>query len=793
MIRRPLFFAAISFLCAVLWYFLAGRVCAYIVLVIILFVCFFAKGRVRKISVIALIFYSVSMINCVFYESFEAPLERYADTEQKVEVVGEIAGSCQKTSSSGNNYVQLKVVLDMTGRGEDSANSCTAQDEGRKPGIFNSISAKRNKLLVNIYDEEVDSNAFVSGYIVKISGKVDTPNGKKNPNCFDYRLYLQSVGITNTMTAEDIKILNKRDTLGGKLHLLKDYYATKMEASIGTEAAGFVKGVMFGEKEDISEDVMEEFQRNGTAHILAVSGLHIGMIYGVISGIWRWKKGKLYFITVSIFLCCYCILASFSPSVIRAVFMVEMHLVSKMINRRYDLSSAAFLIAILMVLNNPMQIFNAGFQMSFLAVLTLSVIMTFVKSIYRGMFAASISVQIGLLPYTMYMFNYVSAAAVLVNVPIIFLTGIMVPLCLAALPASVICDPLFDIISKPVHGICTIIQNINSAACIEGVTSFDVVSPGRAVIALFYIGILVFLSEEGRLMMIRHGKKAVIIMISVCVVFSAIFGNVTRSGFEKARIVFVDVGQGDCMHFKTEEGKNYLIDGGGKKDYNVGKEILKPYLLKNGVKKADGAFVTHMHQDHYKGIAELCREGMVEKLFIYEGNRSEEKEIVKETGIRKENIVYLKKGDLIKLGEDTSAEVMWPETAQKHAEDLKNDDENEVSLILKVNIGEVSFMATGDVNSSCHEELVKAHKDRLSTDILKVAHHGSKYSYSESFTKFSFPRYAVFQVGENTYGHPNEEVLEKYEDKGIEIYRNDEDGAIGFVLSDTEKVVTVVQ
>ena len=115
-----------------------------------------------------------------------------------------------------------------------------------------------------------------------------------------------------------------------------------MEASIGTEAAGFVKGVMFGEKEDISEDVMEEFQRNGTAHILAVSGLHIGMIYGVISGIWRWKKGKLYFITVSIFLCCYCIIASFSPSVIRAVFMVEMHLVSKMINRRYDLSSAAF-------------------------------------------------------------------------------------------------------------------------------------------------------------------------------------------------------------------------------------------------------------------------------------------------------------------------------------------------------------------------------------------------------------------------------------------------------------------
>ncbi len=784
MIRRPLLFAAISFFCAVLLYFLAGRAFACAVPAIMLPACVFAGGRVRKIFIITAFFYSVSIFNCIFHDSIDSPLSRYSDTEQEVEIVGEVTGCSRKTSSSNSSYLQLTV----------------APDTNEESSIINSILKKNHKVLVNIYSEETNGKDeksgykdYVPGYIVKIRGEIDTPDGRRNPNCFDYRLYLKSIGITHTMTAEEIETLDKKNTLSGKLYLLKEIYAKKMENSIGKEAAGLVNGVMFGAKEDIPEDVMEEFQRNGTAHILAVSGLHIGMIYGVIAGVWRWRKGKIYFAFVSVFLCCYCILASFSPSVIRAVFMVEMHIASRLMHRRYDLSSAAFLIAMLMVWNNPLQIFNAGFQMSFLAVLTLSVMMPFIKSVYKGIFAASIAVQTGLFPYTMYMFNYISVVSVFINVPIIFLSGIMVPLCLAAMPASLICDTLFEAVSKPLYGICSIIQEINSAACIEGVTSFDVRSPGRIFMALFYTGVLVFLSEEGRLMIIRYRRKALVAMLSVCVVFSVLFGCITKSDFEKAGVIFVDVGQGDCMHFKSSDGKNYLIDGGGKKDYNVGEKILKPYLLKNGVKKIDGAFVTHLHQDHYKGIAELCREGMVEKLFVYEGNRENEKRILKDTGISKENIFYLKKGDVVKLGDDISVQVMWPEPLRISDKNSKNDDENEVSLILKIYIGSVSFMVTGDVDSDCHDKLAEEYSSELSSDILKVAHHGSRYSYSENFTKFLSPHYAVFQVGKNTYGHPNGEVLKKYEEKGIKTYRNDEDGAIGFILSDPKKVVTVVQ
>ena len=103
------------------------------------------------------------------------------------------------------------------------------------------------------------------------------------------------------------------------------------------------------------------------------------------------------------------------------------------------------------------------------------------------------------------------------------------------------------------------------------------------------------------------------------------------------------------MHIKAKDGKNYLVDGGGKIDYDLGKKTLKPYLLKNGVRRLDGAFVTHLHTDHYKGVAELCREGMVKKLFLYEGNRDKTGQICQETGMSAEDLVFLRAGQTVSL------------------------------------------------------------------------------------------------------------------------------------------------
>lgn len=124
----------------------------------------------------------------------------------------------------------------------------------------------------------------------------------------------------------------------------------------------------------------------------------------------------------------YSFLASFSPSVVRASVMIVLHLYAKVRHLRYDLGSASFVVLLMILLKNPMQLFHTGLQMSFLAVLTLSAAAPFFRKFYQGIFLSSGVVQLGLLPYTAYVFNYVSLAAVFINVPIIFLAGFLVPL-----------------------------------------------------------------------------------------------------------------------------------------------------------------------------------------------------------------------------------------------------------------------------------------------------------------------------------------------------------------------------
>lgn len=352
----------------------------------------------------------------------------------------------------------------------------------------------------------------------------------------------------------------------------------------------------------------------------------------------------------------------------------------------------------------------------------------------------------------------------------------------------VIFEPLGMFISKILGGLCKILVKVNDATCIEGITVFDAVSPDVWWVAAYYLILLVFVAEDGRIMIKRKNKKAVKTMAVVVTFTVLIFSLAAGNSFKKSDVVFVDVGQGDCIHIRVEKNisgskYDYLFDGGGSVRYDVGKKTLKPYLLKNGTKTIDGAFVTHLHTDHYKGIAELCREGMIEHLYVFEGYIVREDEILAETGLDKEQITYLHAGQTVELGENAYAEILWPEASNiREDERISNyeTDENSMSLIMKVTVDNKTVMVTGDVDTKCLDALSERYGDDLDSDILKVAHHGSRYSDSPTFTEAVDPEYAVFQVGKNNFGHPDEGVVEKFRQKGIMIYRNDLDGAVGF-------------
>lgn len=658
-----------------------------------------------------------------------------------------------------------------------------------KTKAINGISFKKTEKLIVKYYDHTD---VIPGQYVVIKGEIEKPMGRRNPGCFDYALYLRSIGIDHIFEARSIELCTRENIsipegIGSvvqmTLYELREEFIALVEECAGEETAGMIRAIMFGSKTGIDEEVLEAFRKNGTAHVLAVSGLHVGLLYAFFSFVWRWKKGKLFFALIIVFFLAYMIMASFSPSVIRAVIMIWLHVFAVLTNRRYDMASAAFFTAISMLVVNPMHLFNTGFQMSFLAVLTLSLMIPIIKKIYSGIFMASMAIQLGLLPYTIYVFNYISLAAVVVNVPIIYLTGLIVPMGMCSMAVMLIFEPFAEVLIQCLGGLCTIMMGFNDMTAIEGVTVFDVVSPPLWMVAVYYLILLVFVSEDGRLLFMRKRHGLIRKLAYGILVASLIFNGAAGNDFKKSDLVFVDVGQGDCMHIRSGKKGDYLVDGGGSITHDIGKNTLKPYLLKNGARSVDGAFVTHLHTDHYKGIVELCREDMVERLYVYEGYMAMEDEIIKDTGLDPEQIIYLHAGQKVMISNDISVEILWPEKRSiREYERLTEgeEDENMFSLILKITIAGRTMLATGDVDTKCLDALAQKYGADLDIDILKAAHHGSKYSDSDAFAEVAKPEHVVFQVGKNNFGHPNEGIVEKFRRKGIMVYRNDLDGAVAF-------------
>ena len=791
MIRRPMLFAAAAASAAVFVSYYIGTVGTFIAVfagscLMVLHGRADHQRRKRAISLILLISYVLGAVS--FWHS-DRMLTKEAQELTGDSVTGVITACETRIGQSGDPYVQLIVKTD------------------------------KGHVLARCYETCRSTGNAVPGCRAQIMGDLQEPAVRRNPGCFDYARYLKSMGITKTVSCSSIKVFplpsvsqNPAAFMRGKVFLVREGFIKRLTAVTDERTGALIRAILFGYKGSLEEDVLESFQKNGTAHVLAVSGLHIGIIYAFILRLWPWRKGWLFFILNGVFFLLYAVSAGFSPSVTRAVIMVLLHILARIKGWRYDLSNAAFLIVLGVILNNPFMLFNTGFQMSFLAVLSIAVIMPYIRRFYAGLFMMSLVVQIGLGPFILYNFNYPSLLAVVINVPVVALATLIVPTALVAMAACPF--DVFDPVCHIIRLLCSILTSLNETTQIDGLTSMQIPSPPLFTMAMYYLCLFVFASEEGRLGIIRAARKGryILRMLLVVAVLSAGFSAFASDGFGNCNLTFVDVGQGDCVCVKTDGGlleKNrcFLFDGGGNVNYNVGKSILRDYLLKNGVAHVDGAFVTHLHTDHYKGICELAREGMVRKLYVYEANELKTAQIMEETGLSEDQIEYLGAGDRLLLqgskgrkvgfhkSDSVYVEVLHPDHRSKgDYERLLADetDENALSLIFRVGFvdetGETDALITGDMGEDGEQELIgKYHAEQgkptsLRAQILKVGHHGSRTSSSQSFIAAVSPEIAVIQVGKNNYGHPTPETIQRLTDAGAAVYRNDLMGAIGFEI-----------
>jgi len=256
-------------------------------------------------------------------------------------------------------------------------------------------------------------------------------------------------------------------------------------------------------------------------------------------------------------------------------------------------------------------------------------------------------------------------------------------------------------------------------------------------------------------------------------------------------VYFLNVGQGDSEFIKTPENHQIIIDGGP--DSLVLTEISK--LMPFWDKTIDLVVLSHPEKDHMQGLLEILKKYKADYILWsgVEKTAPEYNEWINVLERQKKlgaKIIATKFGDIVRLGE---TEIKTISPLENLAGQKLGDSSNDACVVAKLIFGNNSFLFTGDIPAKTEKELVgiassqASRNDVLKADVLKIAHHGSKYSTSEEFLQNVKPKFAVIEVGKNSYGHPTPETLQRLEKFGIQILRTDINGTIEFV-SDGENI-----
>lgn len=626
------------------------------------------------------------------------------------------------------------------------------------------------RVRINYY-ESIEAPWDYIGCRIVYKSKLNYGDPARNPHCFNYRRYLRSADVYLTGTVRSFNIKEQiRNPYVRYLSFLAEI-RSNFEKRLPISSRGMIMGMLFGDTAGIDEEVYDDFKRNGTAHILAVSGLHIGLLFSVYERITGGKTSKMGTVILAFMMYSYGTLAFWSPSVIRAEMMILMKTAARIKELRYDSLTAMSVAAVFLMIRNPYVIYGIGFQMSFLAIISINIVSSKLPDKIPKSLSQTISVNLSMILYQAYVFNYISPFAVLINLPVLYAAGIAIPAAFCSFALYAVSYALgrgivAAFIMIPASSVTEMMVWLNSFLTFGGRNSWDIISPPAFIPALVTGAMLFLCSEYSGILRLRglSGKTALIMLIIVSSSFLSYVMLYEPVGRDE--IVFVDVGQGACTHIRAGS-LNALIDGGGNRDRNVGEKVLKPYLLKNSVRSVDLSLATHEDIDHIKGLEELADCFKADK-----------------------PLKMCSAGKRFDITDDIHIDVLWP------LEHKENTQKNENSSVFMIDYQGIKVMVTGDLDMEGEKNMIRYYDsigrgDLLKADVLNVGHHGSHNSTSDELLDAVSPTIAVIQVGRNNYGHPREEVLERLRNHGIKIFRNDKMGAVGLDLDDKNVMHTI--
>ena len=657
---------------------------------------------------------------------------------------------------------------------------------------------REETLLVEYYmntEEEWQTFAPLEiGDKCNFTGTLKEPLPPTNPHAFDYKKFLYHQHIHWTLTLIEAPADCKSENSPSLLTRLKQWRVKGIQMindEVEQPLAGFMISLVFGERAYMEDGILDTYILLGLVHLLAISGLHVGVITAAVFfiGIRLGATRGFMNVVLLLFLPFYVIMAGAAPSVMRAAVMTGVVLLYLMVKKRFLSIDSIGVACIIILLISPYYLYHIGFQLSFIVSLCLLLSAKTLKAIpfkWLQLLYVSVVAQLASMPIILYHFFQFSLWSPLLNLIFVpFYSLFVLPLCfiififLWLLPGFV--PFLLLLLKYPLllmNGLAEGIANL----------SFGTLVLGRPPLFLLagYILSIVYLFYKFETTSFKRNWKAICPILLFCVIHWNI-------GFfhSEGKVAVLDVGQGDAIYIRLPHNQGtYLIDTGGvfrfeveewkrrNKEFDGGKRILVPFLKAEGVRKLDKLILTHGDYDHIGNFPSLINEIGVKDLYIPIGFGKDGGEvellILEEAARKKLNMISVDGTAGWNAGE-ASFQFLHPSKVYQ--------DKNDGSIVLYAEFGGLSWLFTGDIEEAGERDLLRKYP-QLKADVLKAAHHGSNSSSQPPFLAQVDPDYVLVSAGRNNrYGHPHAEVLKRLEDAEAIIYRTDEKGAIVYIFT----------
>jgi len=649
-----------------------------------------------------------------------------------------------------------------------------------------------------------------------------TPQNPPVFSGFDYQAYLAQQDIYAVMYYPEITGVEPHNgfSLKKSIYTLRENLADVLKASLPEPQAALAQGIVLGIRSSIPDDLRQELSVTGTAHLLAISGINLSIIAAMLISIGIWLFGRRYYLYVWPSLALiwfYAVLVGFQPPVVRAAVMASVFLLAEVAGRQKRTLVVLCFSAAVMTVFDPGILRSLSFQLSFFSMMGIVTISPYLqqagdKLIYsrlleesapakfavmiKDSLAVSLAAVLAIWPLIAYHFGIISLAGpvcTLLIAPV--LAPIIVFGSLAAF-AGLVFVPLAQVlgwIAWLFLSYMLVIINIFASFSISAVNSVNL-HPAAAIAYYAVFILLVFFQSNYRLLrssltpLLNKFKENLsdpdftsrksVTAISLGLAAAALLTTFAAVAMpdDDLHVAFLDVGQGDAVFIRYKH-QTVLIDGGPEPQkliLELGEQM--PFWERN----IDLVVLTHPHDDHINGLVEVLDRYRVEQVLSpafteTSGTIDEWYRLIAEKNI---TLTSGHAGERIDLENGVFFEVLSPPPVLNPESSIDNN-----GLVMRLQYENISFLFTADTGKTVEDNLI-TQRSNLESTVLKAAHHGSSTSTSQIWLNVVDPQVCVISVGENnTYGHPNEEVLERL--SGIDLYRTDLNGTIEFTTDGT--------